>query len=518
MDEAAEIAKLRLFLKLAAQINDVNHVEPLPDLDFNIKTGNLLVGIADEGDADHRLGEGHLDFGGEIDNVRRVSEQVAEAYDTFVSKQAEDLGTLNHSIAKQKLSTQLEAARSLANTLLHSLRNESAKITEWCDSHKPFHWFVEFPSVWRNGGFDVIIGNPPYIKTKNVRSYTWQGYQTQRCPDIYAVCVERASILINKQGRFGMIVMHSLCFGWKFEGLRSWLSSCFGSMWISSYWAGRMGLFTGANPRNAIIIASKPLNDTSIAKRWSTRCNRWLTKRREILFDQLEYCLVAHSLEHATLLPQWPFVDPAISDALCKMVAANTTVKDSLVRQSPYALGYKTTALYQLGIYETEPPTVDPRTGADARTKSTRTGWLYFGSSLERDLTLIALAGRWGFLWWLTYSNEFSVTRGTLSAFPSDIKRLAKVLRGMPRFMPATADIELVQNLVTLSTTLRTEMPQHLAWMVKAGVKVGRYNMRQLRHITDKADWLLAQAWGLTLEEHEAAGNLRDRMVFGNKD
>ena len=46
MPEAAEIAKLRLFLKLVAQIGDISEVEPLPDLDFNIKAGNLLVGLA----------------------------------------------------------------------------------------------------------------------------------------------------------------------------------------------------------------------------------------------------------------------------------------------------------------------------------------------------------------------------------------------------------------------------------------------------------------------------------------
>ena len=46
MPEAAEIARLRLFLKLAAQIDDPVRLEPLPDLDFNVKSGNLLVGMA----------------------------------------------------------------------------------------------------------------------------------------------------------------------------------------------------------------------------------------------------------------------------------------------------------------------------------------------------------------------------------------------------------------------------------------------------------------------------------------
>lgn len=62
-------------------------------------------------------------------------------------------------------------------------------------------------------------------------------------------------------------------------------------------------------------------------------------------------------------------------------------------------------------------------------------------------------------------------------------------------------------------------MPQHLQWHItEGGGRVGRYEMSFLRHITDEADWLLAQAWGLTREQYEAAGNLRDRMTFGNRD
>ncbi len=46
MEEATEICKLRLFLKLAAQIESARHIEPLPDIDFNIRAGNTLVGFA----------------------------------------------------------------------------------------------------------------------------------------------------------------------------------------------------------------------------------------------------------------------------------------------------------------------------------------------------------------------------------------------------------------------------------------------------------------------------------------
>ncbi len=63
MAEAVEIAKLRLFLKLVAQVETVEQIEPLPDIDFNIRAGNTLVGFttqrgSGQGDADDDNGRG----------------------------------------------------------------------------------------------------------------------------------------------------------------------------------------------------------------------------------------------------------------------------------------------------------------------------------------------------------------------------------------------------------------------------------------------------------------------------
>ena len=45
MEEAVEICKLRLFLKLVAQLESYDQIEPLPDIDFNVRAGNTLVGF-----------------------------------------------------------------------------------------------------------------------------------------------------------------------------------------------------------------------------------------------------------------------------------------------------------------------------------------------------------------------------------------------------------------------------------------------------------------------------------------
>ena len=510
MDEAPEIAKLRLFLKLAAQIDDASLVEPLPDLDFNIKTGNLLVGIADEDDADRRLSEGRLDLGGEIGRIRDVAEQVGFAYDTFVSEQAADLGTLDHATAKQKLSAQLEAARSLADTLLHSLRLESTRNTfeEWCGLHQPFHWFVEFPSVWRNQGFDVILGNPPYIKTRNVGGYRWMGYKTQACPDLYAPCVERASLLLNPQGRVAMVVMHSLCFSRNYTPLRKHLIEQFNSVWVSSYSRSPGGLFSGSSDvRNSIFVGTSLDQPRGLN---TTRCWRWNAAYRPTLFEGLEYTKPNDELLKFGAELRWPFADGyLVSNAFARMMTNQCPISGILTKDTSIRLGYKTTALHMLGIYEDAPPTIDPVTEQLVSTSSERSGWLCFASDTHRDIAFVALAGRWGFNWWLMFDDSFDVNRSVLAALPADVGRLDEISEDDSTLWASR------QKLLSLATRLKAEMVEHLEWKSHAGLMVGKYNLLRCRHITDKTDLLLGELWGVE-DAYEAAGNLRDRMVFGN--
>ena len=521
MAEAPEVAKLRLFLKLTAQIDRVEDLEPLPDLDFNIKCGNLLVGVRDGDDAAKRIaptradGQLSLDSVGRIGAISALATEMADAYDAFVAIQA----THDHrgvAAAKNALQARSRSLRADCDDLLHGLREETAPLDRWTESHQPFHWFIEFPSIWRNGGFDVIIGNPPYIKTKNVTGYRWVGYTTTQCPDLYAVCVERASTLLNRRGRFAMIVMHSLCFSGGFTSLRVYMRSYFNTQRYSSYSRIPDALFGGAvRVRNTIICADRS-ESLSVPDRivYTTLCQRWKSANRDRLFKMVSFTDVEPPMLENVASQQFPFANDDLATAFGRLVPRNATISSVLSRDGKYRLGFKTTAQYTLGIFVKEPPTIDPSTGRRAATRSERTKWFAFDSETCRDLTLLSLAGRWGYLWWLCYGDEFHVTLGTLAAFPGDIERLAGSAATSSN--RTEGDMELV-ILLDLSRRLQTEMPNHIAWKANAGVNVGRYNMVKLRHITDRADWLLARAWGIE-DAFEAAGNLRDRMIFGNKE
>ena len=83
---------------------------------------------------------------------------------------------------------------------------------QWLQSHQPFHWVTEFYGIIvEDGGFDVVIGNPPYVEYQKVKQdYTVKDYQTESCGNIYAYMVyERALASIGKK-RFWMIVPTSV--------------------------------------------------------------------------------------------------------------------------------------------------------------------------------------------------------------------------------------------------------------------------------------------------------------------
>ena len=88
MVEATEIAKLRLFLKMVAVVDVVPRnpnlgLDPLPDIDFNIRCGNTLVGYATAKDLENDLNYGDM-FAKEefLDKVHTEMDIVSHAYST----------------------------------------------------------------------------------------------------------------------------------------------------------------------------------------------------------------------------------------------------------------------------------------------------------------------------------------------------------------------------------------------------------------------------------------------------
>ena len=95
---------------------------------------------------------------------------------------------------------------------------------------KAFNWQAEFPQVFAKGGFDIVIGNPPYVNMVNIldenqRKYYQKNYKTvKNKSDLYSIFTEKASKLIRENGLFGFIFPNSWMGTESFSSFREFLA------------------------------------------------------------------------------------------------------------------------------------------------------------------------------------------------------------------------------------------------------------------------------------------------------
>jgi hypothetical protein len=114
--------------------------------------------------------------------------------------------------------------RALADRWLIERRPAVGEVeaVEWSDRH-PFHWALEFPEVSAHGGFDAIVGNPPFQGGKKItgalgssyRDYLveWLAGGARGNADLVAYFYLRASQLLHSSGGFGLIATNTIAQG-----------------------------------------------------------------------------------------------------------------------------------------------------------------------------------------------------------------------------------------------------------------------------------------------------------------
>lgn len=119
------------------------------------------------------------------------------------------------SVEIAKLSLWLRTAQR--NRKLNSLNNNIKCGNSLIDDaaiagDKAFNWHNEFPKVFANGGFDVVIGNPPYVFTRELINnldkeyFKLQYKNTQFKINTYILFTEKSFELMNNHGNFGFII------------------------------------------------------------------------------------------------------------------------------------------------------------------------------------------------------------------------------------------------------------------------------------------------------------------------
>ncbi|MCL0032600.1 BREX-1 system adenine-specific DNA-methyltransferase PglX [Peptococcaceae bacterium] len=266
---ALKVARARLFLTLAKHFK-VGRGKDIfirfPNVHFNLREGNSLIGYVEFGKEEIK-GQLQLDLFIKEEQADYITEKIkviAELRE-YLEKTAKSLNLgnivkeveeLNRILSKKKIGWKdfervLKTKEKLITILIASLNSKYAKllndllkeITDLFNQkldekfaeeygidieklkhvksipweRKMFHWIFEFPEMFLNGnGFDVVIGNPPYGRLKQIiedkkEKYFFSdvysnlySYQVGNI-NLYKLFLERSYNLLKENGYFSMI-------------------------------------------------------------------------------------------------------------------------------------------------------------------------------------------------------------------------------------------------------------------------------------------------------------------------
>jgi hypothetical protein len=236
-----------------------------------------------------------LAFDDALEKISVKAADLQQAFDAFRARKVEGDGSVptEH---KQELRKRLsvlgdELNRTLATEYGVSASKKDA-YAKWLKSHQPFHWFVEFYGiVQQRGGFDAVIGNPPYVvypSDKVAYGIKEGSFSTLSSKNLYAFVYERSLRLAHRISMLGLIVQLTALSSEKMAPLQGLLMSR-GLLVAPSFPRRPESIFDGVEMPVTILI-SRAQGDNFA----TSRVCRFYTEERPHALDVMS--LAEHSI------------------------------------------------------------------------------------------------------------------------------------------------------------------------------------------------------------------------------
>lgn len=505
MNEAVETTKLRLFLTLVStatpDYNDVNiGIEPLPDIDFNIKCGNTLVGYATRNEIDNGLYDTIFNHQIEKDVIQKLQE-LSKATKEFKNKQltAEKVRLSLKPIKESLAQKQQEVDEILNKTLRLDGGHDKDSYEKWLKITKPFNWFAEFYNIISkedgHGGFDIIIGNPPYVEYSTIQQqYEINGYETLNCGNLYAYVLERCHYLLRPSGVLGVIVPLSGHSTERMEPLVDKFYDKFNGWYIVNLSgdANPSRLFPGVKFRLAVLFVSMWFTD-----KYATKYTRWYAEERPTLFKNICYNNTAgYSYKH--ILVKTP--SPMFADIY------NKVQKESLLlwnQRGSKICYYHNAPVNWIRSHTFTPYFCSERDGVGVTTQLKK---LEFPNKHNMIIASSILNSSLFFVWWISQSDCYHLNAPEIKNFGFTIK-----------------NDEIEQELVEINVLLADDMLKKSKrrvyhYKTSGRVEYDEFYMKKSKETIDMIDTMLAKHYGLTDLELDYIKNYEIKYRVGLSD
>jgi hypothetical protein len=488
MHEAVETAKLRLFLKLVSTADpDYTHknigIEPLPDIDFNIKAGNTLVGIANQEEIKLAM-FGEL-FGAHFENqIKTDMKDFAHAISEYKNLQLEENGYNDDNFhnAKKLLIDRQNKLKNTLDDLLRGSQYTGMPKEKWQMDYMPFHWVAEFYSIIvENKGFDVIIGNPPYVEYSAIRQvYQIKNYDTERAGNLYAYVIERSLRLMRNMSKIGMITQMSGYCTPRMAPYQQYLYNNLSNCFISFYDDRPGKLFDIEHIRVGIMLGEKGVVDNLILS--TTNYIKFKSEFRRYVFDLIRYYKSTNSKKEGTILKIGNVYDDNIAE---KILLSKNKLLDYTVDYTNDNYVYYGSGYGYFGKILTEKSYFK----GEYINKSTGDKYIYFDEKFNNNV-FVALMNSTLFYWfYVNYSDGHNFTKTVITSipfqYPSD-----KVLHAL-----------IKKNADLMKDLNKNSKIKYANYKATGKVEYGEYYPKLSKRIIDQIDSILAKYYGFTQEE-----------------
>ena len=373
------------------------------------------------------------------------------------------------------------------------------KYAEWLNNHQPFHWFVEFYGIMQHGGFDVIIGNPPYVEYSKVRKeYQVHGYDTIECGNLYAVVLERSFSIANEKGFCGMIVQLSSVCTDRMSPLQQKLVTASSQIWLSNYDDRPAKLFDGLEHiRASIIISQLQSSQYSQPIIYATNLIRWYTEQRSTLFHAIAY----QNISGLNILGSLPKVgELQIKQIISKIRGKSKKVNEIYRSGSQYKVYYYRSPLYWIRGMDFLPVFESSTANRSIH---------HFKDFQVINEIFINLVGclinsSLFYLWFIVYGNGRNVALRDIQTFPCDLEQLY---------------LEQGNQLGYLFKQLMEDYNRHSKTKTrKDGITFQEFYPSKSKPIIDEIDRVLAKHYGFTDEELDFIINYNIKYRMGRNN
>jgi len=501
MKEAVEIAKLRLFLKLVATVEaDYKKpnlgLEPLPDIDFNIRAGNTLVGFATEADINNAF-IATLDFDNDSEKIKEKCDIVARTFKRYKEIQLNQRNDYNDfKAAKDELNNRLnqlnhELSLLLAKTqygidITKNQRNPDNPFQSWFRQHLPFHWFAEFYEIINDRkGFDVVIGNPPYVEYSTIKKvYTLKEFDCLSSGNLYSFVIERA-IKIQKENSYnGMIIpLSAYCTDRMASFQKVEFENCL-ELFLSYYAERPSKLFEGAE-RNLVISLFKKNGKTKNEKIFTTYYYKWNSTFREFLFDNISYTQAKATIVTGIVPKISTYEELSIIKNL-RAVKKNIGYYASKNKTNHFLYYRNSGGRYWKIITDFQPKFfLNGKRGV-----SSRESYLYFNDIETLKITVALLNSSTYYWYYIMHSDARTNNPSDLKEFPIDIENLSKNIKK-----------KLIAECDYLMKDLSKNSIMQPAKYQTGNVEFQQFFPQKSKPIIDEIDTVLAEHYGFTEEE-----------------